>query len=140
MRRLDGKPRAPKKLKPGNKDGRPLIDVDLKKVKFFCRFNPTDVELAYALDLSPRTFTNKKAENPAIAEAMEAGRALGRISLRGKQYDKAMKGDNTMLIWLGKQTLDQKEKTQIGSDPEHPFPMTFVPDLTRPPSADDKVS
>lgn len=33
-----------------------------------------------------------------------------KLKLAGKQYEKAMKGDNTMLIWLGKQWLGQSEK------------------------------
>lgn len=35
--------------------------------------------------------------------------AAGRISLRRKQYELAMDGDKTMLIWLGKQWLGQHE-------------------------------
>lgn len=40
-------------------------------------------------------------------------RAEGRTALRRKQMQLALAGDNTMLIWLGKQRLDQSDKKQI---------------------------
>lgn len=36
-----------------------------------------------------------------------------RINLLKKQYDVAMTGNVTMLIWLGKQHLGQSEKTEV---------------------------
>lgn len=38
------------------------------------------------------------------------GREIGHTSLRGKQFELAMKGNVPMLIWLGKQLLGQSEK------------------------------
>lgn len=42
-----------------------------------------------------------------FAGAFERFRAGGKISLRHKQFQKAMSGDVKMLIWLGKQYLNQ---------------------------------
>lgn len=39
-----------------------------------------------------------------------------RINLLKKQYDTAMQGNVTMLIWLGKQYLGQKENHDLSSD------------------------
>ncbi|TXH45719.1 MAG: hypothetical protein E6Q97_31000 [Desulfurellales bacterium] len=39
-------------------------------------------------------------------------RAKGDDLLRMKQFDAAMKGDKTMLVWLGKQRLGQAEKSE----------------------------
>lgn len=39
--------------------------------------------------------------------------ASGKANLKVKQYEEAMGGDRSMLIWLGKQWLDQKEKSEI---------------------------
>jgi hypothetical protein len=36
----------------------------------------------------------------------------GRVSLRRMQYKKAMAGSDTMLIWLGKNYLEQADKSQ----------------------------
>lgn len=39
-----------------------------------------------------------------------------RINLMKKQYDVAMSGNVTMLIWLGKQYLGQSDKVQLEDD------------------------
>lgn len=38
-------------------------------------------------------------------------KAKGDELLRNKQFDKAMTGDNVMLVWLGKNRLGQRDKT-----------------------------
>jgi hypothetical protein len=43
------------------------------------------------------------------------GKASGKIKLRRKQFDVAMKGNTTMLIWLGKQILGQNDQN-VGED------------------------
>lgn len=40
------------------------------------------------------------------------GRELMKISLRRKQFEQAMKGNSVMLVWLGKQYLDQRDTFQ----------------------------
>src|SRR4051812_9487038 len=45
----------------------------------------------------------------AIAESFQRGQANGRISLRRAQFQSALAGDRTMLVWLGKQLLGQKD-------------------------------
>lgn len=49
-------------------------------------------------------------ENPDIAEALEASLDVGRVSLRRLQWRQAQKGNVTMLIWLGKQLLKQRDQ------------------------------
>lgn len=44
------------------------------------------------------------------SDAIKRGQEVGRSSLRGKQFEMAMKGNVAMLIWLGKQLLGQREK------------------------------
>jgi hypothetical protein len=43
-------------------------------------------------------------------EAWESGREIGKASLRRTQIAVAQQGNPTMLIWLGKQMLNQKDK------------------------------
>lgn len=43
-------------------------------------------------------------------------RDFGKISLRRRQWQKAMEGNVTMLIWLGKQYLNQVEKVEPYTD------------------------
>jgi len=44
---------------------------------------------------------------------------LGHASLRRKQYEQAMKGNTTLLLWLGKQYLDQADKIDQRVESEH---------------------
>lgn len=68
----------------------------------------TDEEIASHLDCSPDTLTRR------YADLLKKGRAQLRMSLRRAQVKKALAGDNTMLIWLGKILLGQKEpRTEI---------------------------
>ena len=40
-------------------------------------------------------------------------RAIGRAKIGAAQYQAALAGDHTMLVWLGKNRLDQTDKAQI---------------------------
>lgn len=44
------------------------------------------------------------------AGILEKGREQGKMSLRRKQFEVAMSGNVSMLIWLGKQMLSQKDE------------------------------
>ena len=44
-----------------------------------------------------------------FSQVFKAKRGVGKISLRRAQYQLALKGNSSMLIWLGKQYLDQAE-------------------------------
>ena len=39
-------------------------------------------------------------------------KAKGNSFLRAKQYEKALQGDNVMLVWLGKNRLKQTDREQ----------------------------
>lgn len=48
------------------------------------------------------------------SDALRKGRAFRNGCLQAKQYKEAMvRGNVTMLIWLGKQWLGQKDKTEV---------------------------
>lgn len=51
----------------------------------------------------------KKSQRITFDEAFAKYSADGKMSLRRKQYELAMKGDRSMLIWLGKQYLHQSD-------------------------------
>jgi hypothetical protein len=50
---------------------------------------------------------------PALGVAYQEGSAIGRTTLRRLQWQKAQTGDSTMLIWLGKQMLGQRDKADV---------------------------
>lgn len=52
---------------------------------------------------------------------IEKGRAEGKKSLRRAQMEKALAGDVRMLIWMGKQYLDQKD-TPTDQENTQPLP------------------
>jgi hypothetical protein len=47
------------------------------------------------------------------ADIIKSGREIGKATLRREQYRLAMLGNPTMLIWLGKQLLGQRDKAEI---------------------------
>lgn len=101
--------------------GRPRATFNIEEVERLCQFSPTDEELAAALEVSAKTIQRKKAD-PKFAEAMERGKARGRMTLRRMQMKLASEGNATMQIWLGKQLLGQHDKLEQygpgGSRPE----------------------
>lgn len=67
----------------------------------------TQEEMAHVLGLSVATIRRRfKAQ-------IARGRASMAVSLRRKQWAAAKKGNVTMLIWLGKQYLGQKDRQEV---------------------------
>lgn len=96
-----------------NRPGRPNAKVDLKELEKICMLNCTDAELAAYFQVSVDTIDRLK-KNPEFAEIMQRGKANGKLSLRRSQFRAAMEDRNpTMLIWLGKQYLEQDDKQKI---------------------------
>ena len=57
-----------------------------------------------------------------FSKIIDKGRAEGKKSLRRAQFEKAIGGNVVMQIWLGKQHLDQRDKSEITSIHE-PLPL-----------------
>jgi hypothetical protein len=85
-----------------------VVNPDLKQVEKLGRFQCTYEELAAWFEVNKRTVI-RWMENEAFQSAFEKGKAQGRISLRQAQVQTALKGNPTMLIWMGKQLLGQKD-------------------------------
>lgn len=94
--------------------GRPkkvLTEDAIKLIENMARIMCTDEEIADVLGCSRDLFYTKENEN-LFRQAIEKGKATGKQSLRRKQYEVAMKGNSSMLIWLGKQWLGQTDKVE----------------------------
>jgi hypothetical protein len=89
--------------------GRSPKPIDLAEVEILAACGGTDDEIGYRFDLERSTITRRRQNDKEFAEVVERGKARGRISLRRKQFELAMKGDRTMLIWLGKNLLGQRD-------------------------------
>ena len=55
----------------------------------------------------------KREQGVGFTEYFKQKSASGKMSLRRRQYTKAMDGDNTQLIWLGKNWLGQSDQPEV---------------------------
>jgi hypothetical protein len=81
--------------------GRPPVEIPLDRVELLCELGFTQAELGRHFGVDARTIRNRRKQ-----ERFREARAC--IALRRKQMELALKGDPTMLIWLGKQRLGQQ--------------------------------
>lgn len=95
-----------------NGAGRKPVCIDLVELEKLCSIQCTDEDLAGFFGVTTRTIQNKR-KKPEFAEAMERGRAKGRVSVRRAQFKLLEKGDSGMAKWLGKQYLAQRDVTPI---------------------------
>jgi hypothetical protein len=96
-----------------NLGGRPTIEIDWKLFDKLCYMQATQLEIASFFNCSVDTIERavKKQYNAGFADYYKKASAGGRMSLRRRQIESAMDGNVTMLIWLGKQYLEQKDVT-----------------------------
>jgi hypothetical protein len=92
--------------------GRKKINIDWDKVDGYLKAQCSGLGIASILGICEDTLyrrcvLEKKQEFQEYA-AFKKGE--GREILRAKQFKAAMDGDKTMLIWLGKQYLEQSDK------------------------------
>jgi AraC-like DNA-binding protein len=78
----------------------------------------TDEEIARIAGVSEGTI--KRHFDPQLKQ----GRGSLREKLRKAQVARALQGSDTMLIWLGKQYLDQHDKQEIRGHAEKPLTLT----------------
>ncbi len=90
---------------------RPEKKIDWKRVDELLMAGCMGTEIAAHFDMHPNTFYNHVSEKFKISfsEYSAQKRQCGDICLREAQYLKALSGDNTMLVWLGKNRLKQTE-------------------------------
>ncbi len=89
------------------KVGRPKLAIDEEQLEKLASIDCSYEEMASILKCNPSTLTRN------FAQVIEKSRALGRASLKRKQFELAMSGNVTMLIWLGKVRLGQKERQVV---------------------------
>ncbi len=89
--------------------GRPPVEIDLGELESLCELGCTNREIAAHFGVSERLIELRRRRQEFRA-AMERGEARANLSLRRQQMKLALKGDKTMLIWLGKQRLGQSDR------------------------------
>ena len=63
-------------------------------------------------DIADRLGVDEGTIRKGYSEILRKKRAERRMNLRRKQYEKAIRGDTVMLVWLGKNDLDQSDKQE----------------------------
>lgn len=89
--------------------GRPKFQIDYELVERLAQIQCTQEEIASALGCSTKTLQRDEEFSRIYKVSMDDGRK----SLRRLQWDKAKQGNTTMLIWLGKQYLGQRDKQEV---------------------------
>jgi len=95
------------------KMGRPRHDIPKDEFENLCAIQCTEEEIAAWFKCSVDTIERwcKREYKRTFADVFNEKRKPGLISLRRAQFKRAVDdGDKTLLIWLGKQLLGQKEQ------------------------------
>jgi hypothetical protein len=90
------------------RSGRKPVHIDLVELEKLSALQCTDAEIASFFAISVRTLERRK-NRPAVAEAIERGKARGKTSLRRSLFNLAMKGNPAANIFLAKNLLGYKD-------------------------------
>ena len=115
-------PKRKVKVKKTGKLGRPRIELDLGLIADLAEIGATIEEIAHTIGVSRQTLYNRKD----FLDTYKQGLAKVKKSLRRKQLEIAKKGNVTMLIWLGKQLLGQKDRHELSGDEMQPLQLVLT--------------
>ena len=111
----------PKKNGPGKGEGgRPKIEFtpdQITQVFKLAKLHCTHEEIAGVMSISIDTVRDRiRDEGSDFSKAYIKGREMGRRSLRRAQFKYALAGSHSLLIFLGKNLLGQKDKMDMDVD------------------------
>ncbi|MEK9770637.1 MAG: hypothetical protein VW683_17135, partial [Betaproteobacteria bacterium] len=98
--------------------GRKAAKIDEEQVRALARLGCTWDEIADVIQVSRTTFGKYLKQKKSLREAYERGLSEGDVSIRRAQYDAAMSGKSAMLIWLGKNRLNQTDRVETKTENE----------------------
>ncbi len=87
---------------------RPKSEIDLDELEKLCAMQCTDQEIASILGVSTRTIERRRKVQ-SFREAMERGKAKGRVSVRRNLFRLATGGNLGANIFLAKNLLGYKD-------------------------------
>lgn len=96
------------KGKPG-RHAKVFTEEEKEQIRRLSEIFASQEDIAYVMGVNRSTLQ----KHP---ELMAEGKARGRVKLRRAQYEKALEGNPTMLIWLGKQMLGQTDNPGDADD------------------------
>lgn len=95
--------------------GRKKISIDWERVEQMAMAGGNGQQISASLGIHYDTLVNAclREKKTNFSEYLLSKRQKGNQLLFEKQFELAKKGDRAMLIWLGKQRLDQSDKKEI---------------------------
>jgi len=114
-------------------NGRPRAKLDPVEIEKLASIGATQREIAAWFKISKPT-VERHLCHPELREMFERGNAAFDLSIRRKQAELAMEGNVTMLIWLGKQRLGQRDRfdTEHSGPEGKPIPVIILPPQVPP--------
>lgn len=93
------------------KVGRPPKEFDQKNFESLCQIQCTEEEICQFFSCSEKTLNKwcREKYGANFSQVFREKRGVGKISLRRAQFQAAINGNASLLIWLGKQYLGQSE-------------------------------
>lgn len=118
----------------GRKPGRPRAVIDWALVKRQLSAGASGSSIAYELGIAAETLYLRCQEDNGMEfsafRLLHFGRGNDLIAM--KQFEVAMRGDKTMLVWLGKNRLGQRDRQEFTNAAGEAIPIVMVQVL--PPS------
>ena len=96
--------------------GRPKKEIDSDVIAKLSQIGCTQEEIGSVVGISARQLQRRYAD--LVAE----NKNIGKASLRKKLWEKALKGNDKLLIWLSKQELNMRDKIETQNIVE-PLPL-----------------
>jgi len=94
--------------------------IDMNQVFQLVARNWSIPEIAGFLGVSEKTLDRRLKNDPEFQKIWKRGKATCTGSIRSAQWDSAVRDKNpTMLIWLGKQLLGQRDEFDVGVQHTH---------------------
>lgn len=85
-------------IKEGSSPGAPEWEPPLHHIKQLASKGLTKNQVAAALDVRIETYMKHQRKNPAVRLAYDEGKLAGVAMVKGKLFDKAMKGDMAAIL------------------------------------------
>ena len=117
--------------------GRKPLPIDWAKVERLMEAGCVGTEIAAYLGIHANTFYRRCEDEGKCGKGKEYGdfsaylqskKEKGDSLLRAKQFEIAMQGDKTMLVWLGKNRLNQADKIEQRNTSSAAQPSTITID------------
>ncbi|MHB0998200.1 MAG: hypothetical protein ACYC27_03060 [Armatimonadota bacterium] len=92
-----------------------MKQLDYESIEKLAIIQCSEEEIAAFFNLTFDEWSELKDKDVDLQSALDRGYEQGKISLRRRQWKTAESGNTTMLIWLGKQYLNQSDQKTVSN-------------------------